>query len=188
MSANIEVIGLDEVNAKLAMLRRSAQNKAIRPALTKGARILAKGMKAAVPAKFKDAKAAIGFRVKLKGDEVIAKVGASVGIKKEKLEKQIAKQGARRGGRPGVGISAANIHWFIFWTAERQTGTTRVGSNSHKRGATPQRILTGGASHRTGRMPPQMGPVKQGFAASEGIAMEAIRTTALERIDQLAAK
>ena len=176
------VTGDKEIDRKLADLKQSAQNKVARPSLTKGARLSAKAMKAAVPANLKDAKKAIGFKVKVKGsDQIIAKAGAAVGVKKSRLEKQLAKQKGKRAGHPGVGISAANIQWFIMGTADRMTGS--VQRRNKLRGN--YRKSTGNPVHSTGRMPPQMSPVKQGFRSSENAAMGAIRDTAKEKLKEV---
>lgn len=158
------VTGDVQIDRKLRELKQSAQNKIARPALTKAARLSAKAMKSEVPANLKDAKRAIGYKVKVKGtEEIVAKAGAGVGIKRSKLTKQLEKQKVRRAGHPGVGISAANIHWFLLGTEERVT----------KEG------------HKTGRMPPQMQAIKAGYQKSESQAIAAMKDMAKLKLAQI---
>jgi hypothetical protein len=99
-----------------------------------------------------------------------AKAGAGVG---KKMNRSLMK--SRAAGR-GVGISARNIHWYVLGTMERETGSKRIGANSHKRGVRAQRAYTGKAVHRTGRMPAH--PFIH--AAAQAAAPEAYRQLMLE--------
>ena len=158
------VTGDIRIDRNLATLKQSAQNKIARPALTKACRVSVKAMKGEVPARLKDAKRAIGFKVNVKGaEQIVAKAGAGVGVKRKALTKFLAKQKTRRSGHGGVGISAADIHWFILGTEERATKD----------------------GHKTGRMPPQMNAVKAGFNKSQGEALAAMRDEAKAKLRQL---
>ncbi len=178
------VTGDRELDKKLATMSDKAQKKVLKPAIAAGLRVEAKAMKAAIPANMKDAKKAIGsrFNKSKRNGEEMAKVGAGVGIKSAKIRKDAAKQKTRRTGRPGVGIGARNIQWFILGTAERSTGSTRIRSKS----GAGKRKLTGNPVHSTGRMPPQMSPVKEGFRQSESAALEKIIDVAKSKIAALA--
>jgi hypothetical protein len=177
------ITGVEDLDAKLATLKLGAANKIARPALTKAARHLLKKVKAAVPPDKKEAKKAMGMVVDAKGgksrDLQRAKVGAAVG----KASKVAGNP--RRAGRPGVGMDARNIHWFILGTAQRSTGTTRIRSKL----GLGQRKLTGGVVRNTGIMPPQMEDVVKGPARAEQGAMIGImRAEATTRLAKLAAK
>ena len=98
---------------------------------------IAAGIRKAIPSRYKQARKSIGSRFKRRSGQGIikAKTGAAVGKRRRNT--------GDRGGRPGVGISAANIHWLLMGTAERR----------HKSGKS------------TGRMPP-LGAVRQGYSAA----------------------
>ena len=177
------VTGDKALDKKLAQLKESAARKIMRPALTKGCRVAVKAMKAAVPVQDKAAKRAIGFRVKRDRDGVLqAKAGAGVGVKKAAIKKQAAK---RSGDRPGVGISAANIQWFILGTADRYTGATRV---RRKAAGSATQKLTGNKRRHTGHMPVQMSPVRDGFNSSASAVLSTIATEAKTRLEKEASK
>lgn len=178
------VTGDKELDKKLAELIEGAEKKIMRPAVAGGLRVAAKAMKAAVPSNMKDAKKAIGsrFNKSKRTGEVMAKAGAAVGMKAAKIAKQAEKQGKQRGGRPGVGIGARNIMWFILGTKPRSTGSTRV--RSDKTGKT--RKLTGKPVHSTGTMPAQMNPIQEGFQRSEGAVMQKIIDLAKAGLERLA--
>ena len=185
MSAVMTITGVKELDAKLSMLKTSARNKIMRPAMQKAARAEAKAIKAAVPAQFKDAKKAIGSKVKIKGQhEVTAKAGAAVGIKRDKAAKLESRQKGKRSGRPGVGIGARNIHWFILGTGPRQTGSVQRRNKLQGK----YRKSTGNAVHSTGRMPSQMHPVKTAAASSQGAIVSQMHRDIRERIEQLGKK
>lgn len=160
------LVGIDDLDAKLADLQLSAANKIVRPALTKGARYLVKKIKSRVPPKKKDAKRAIGFVVDAKGgkskNQQRAKVGAGVG----KAFKSIPKRSGKNSG--GVGISGRNIHWFILGTKERVRDTD---------------------GRSTGAMPPVLsGIVKQATAQESSAYQSIVRTEVMARLEKLAAK
>lgn len=174
--------GIDELDKTLSKMKLGAANKIARPAVKKGGGVLLKNMKAAVPSNLKDAKRALGMVVDSKGGptrkEPRAKVGVAVG--------KASKAGTRgkKAGRPGVGIGARNLHWFVLGTAQRSTGSKRVRSKGVPKGT---RKLTGGVVHRTGRMPPQApGLVKNTAASSTGAVMSAMKLEAEKRLAALA--
>ncbi len=154
------------LDRKLKNMEAGAVKKVMKPAISAGLRVAAKAMKAAVPANMKDAKKAIGSRFgkSKRNGEVMAKAGAAVGIKAAKIGKDIEKQKAKRSGRPGVGVGARNIMWFILGTQSRRTES----------------------GHSTGSMSPQMNPVKEGFQASEASVMSKIIDVARTKLAALA--
>ncbi len=127
----------------------------------------------------KDRNVPIGSRLLKQSQGFGAKAGAAIGKKSPKVTvSSLTKK------HHGVGISARNIHWYILGTQMRETGTKRIGRNSHKRGAKPQRIQTGNPRHSTGRMP------AHGFirAASEGAfgpATQVLNATVKEGLNAL---
>jgi len=154
--------GAKELDRKFDAMAKAVQNKIGKKAITAGAKAMAKEIKKQIPSRWKGLRKAIGHSVKrprsgrMKG-VITAKAGAGVGMKKDRRAKLVsaheAKGRVRRGKtRPGVGQSAANAHWFLAGTAERSTGSRRVGS--HKRGAKTRRVLNGGKVRRTGRLRP----------------------------------
>jgi hypothetical protein len=90
---------------------------------------LAKQMKQDIPSRFKNARKGVGWRA-TKGRAAssrnnkraaVAKAGVKVGIKKAKIKALGEQHNASRGGRPGVGIGAANFQWWIRRTRARRT-------------------------------------------------------------------
>lgn len=148
-----EVLGVKQLQRKLNTLKASTQNKLERASVTAGLRATAKAMKSEVPSTWKEGRKAIGFSfVRGKGKfagTTFAKAGVGAGIKKKAREKREASKGSRAGEK-GVGLSTANMHWFVLGTAERKTGSKRVGA--HRRGVVNRRVATGGKVRRTGRM------------------------------------
>lgn len=85
-------------------------------------RVTAKAIKGEVPGKFKSARKGIGSRFVKKDKrtkKVVAKAGSQVAIKKQKRIAWGEQAKAKRGNKPGVGISANNIHWAILGTSQR---------------------------------------------------------------------
>lgn len=151
MSVSIIVTGDKELDRLLSSLPEKVQKKIARKALNAGLSIEVKAMRGAVPANMNDMKKAIGKSIKKskKTGVVEAKAGAAVGIKKAKMEAMENKQKGLRAGRPGVGIGARNIHWFILGTEERTTGSRKY----RVKGGFRTRA-TGKAAHPTGRIKP----------------------------------
>ena len=146
------VTGDKQLLRELESIRKAARRKT-RSATSKAASFAAKSVKAKI--KNRSAKKAIGWRlVKSKdaGGEITAKIGAAVGKKK----KNAATSTKSRAGRGGVGIDRQNIHWWFLGTAERLTGTKRVGG--HRTGNT-KRKFTGKSVRYTGKMPAQDRPI-----------------------------
>jgi hypothetical protein len=174
----VSLTGVKELDKALKALGDSKIKKVARSAISKAMRVVAKHIKQQIPPKYKGLKKAIGSRfAKPKTGSnkhiTMARAGAAVGVKKAQQNAQAEQEKQRRQGqkKPGVGLSAANIHWAILGTGQRKTGTKRKRS----RGKTIGRVSTGNPVRPTGRMPDILrGIVKQGFAASEGAAMSAL--------------
>lgn len=165
----LKVLNDHELARRLLDIGGPKLARSTRVALKKSIKIIETAMKAAAPPRLPSVRMAIGSRV-ARGTEMRAKAGAGVG-------KKMNKNGmVKHRNRPGVGISAANIHWYVLGTQERETGSKRIGHNSHKRGARPQRAYTGHPVHRTGRAPPH--PFLA--AAAQAAAPEAYRELMLE--------
>jgi len=183
-----EVLGVELVKKKLAALRLSVQNKLERQAVSAGLRMLAKAIKSEVPSAWKEGRKAIGFSfIRGKGKfagTTFAKAGVGAGIKKKAREKREASKGGRN-GRKGVGISVANFHWFILGTAERETGSKRVGA--HRIGVVNRRVATGKKVRKTGRMKPHS-IVARGAAKGQAAALNAMAENFRAGIEREAAK
>lgn len=106
--------GVEECDKLLQSVGKKIGNRVARRVLNSGVRLAAKKIKAQTD--IRSVKKAIGGSVKKKhrATEIVAKAGAGVAIKKSKA----APKGGTRGG---VGIGAANVHWYILGTAERRT-------------------------------------------------------------------
>lgn len=157
----------------LEHFKESTQKRIVRGGVSKALRVLSKGIKGKVPPQFKDLKKVIGTRMAkaAAGSNIGGKVGAGVGIKAKKKEEQKQKRDKKREGRPGVGIGAENVHWFIMGTDERT-----------KKGGAP-----------TGKMPAQVPDiVKEGVSSSWNEAqqkmVEHIRAAIPKEAAKLAAK
>lgn len=116
------VTGLDDIDKLLKKFERVHANAIAVAAIRGGAKRAAKSMKASIPSAEKRIRKAIGYRV-VRGNSkrfTSAKAGASVGSSKAKF-RSIEQD---RDDKPGVGISAANIHWWILGTIPRVQKTT----------------------------------------------------------------
>lgn len=174
-----ELRGWRELESTLKSLGESKVKKATITAVGKALRVMAKAMKQQVPPKFRGIKKAIGSRfAKSKGGAskgiVQAKAGIGVGIRRVNKRKgqwvRNKKFNSGKHGSGGVGISAANAHWFILGTGQRETGSV---ARKNKTG--PYRKPTGNKVRRTGRMPAQVPEIiKKGYAASEPAATAAL--------------
>ena len=128
---SITISGQKELLKKLEMLHKSASYRAMKAGSSKAMQVAAKAIKRAVPAKYKEARKAIGWKVgKVKGGinkgVFRSRAGVGVGVKRAKIAN--AKKSGRR-GRRGVGIGAANFHWVVLGTVNRATrGMQRTGS------------------------------------------------------------
>lgn len=170
-AGNRIVLGHDVLDATLAEFNVTTANRIARSGLGKAVRVIAKGVKSQVPSSLKDVRAAIGYRVgsgKGKGRSsgvTQAKVGAAVGKPRKRAVRD-------RTGRPGVGISRTNIHWWVM-------GATGA---KPKKGAPgpPRRTKTGKSTGVTTPNP----VVKQGYSASSSAATTALRDGVLEGIQR----
>ena len=126
------LLGDKELTRKLDRLSKSGSKRAITAGIQAGMTPIAKAMRAGInatdasPYLKREARKTIGsqFAKAYKRDVREAKVGFSVGKKQGAIKKAVAARGKRmaagKGGGGGVGISAANIHWFVLGTDERQ--------------------------------------------------------------------
>ena len=183
-----EVLGVKQVQKKFHTLKLSTQNKLERQAVSAGLRLIAKAIKAEVPSAWKEGRKAIGFSfMRGKGKyagKTFAKAGVGAGIKKKARDKRDqASKG--RAGRKGVGISVANFHWFILGTAERETGSKRVGA--HRKGAISRRVPTGKKVHKTGRIKPNP-IVQKGAQRGQPASLKAMADNFAAGIEREAAK
>ncbi len=85
----------------------------------------------------------------------------------------------------GVGVGVGNLHWFILGTAERETGSKRVGA--HRRGVVNKRVATGNAVRKTGRMKPNP-IVQRGAQKGRGASLKAMADNFKAGIEREAAK
>jgi hypothetical protein len=104
--------GIEECDKLLKAVGKKIGNRVVRTVLNRAVGMASKKIKAQTSVR--SVKRSIGKKVKAKGGKIDAKAGGAVGIKKSK--------GVPKGGtRGGVGIGAANVHWYILGTAERRT-------------------------------------------------------------------
>lgn len=136
--------GIDEVLYSLEGLSAKAGNRVLFAGLRGALGVIAKRMKSDLDPKVKAARRWVGFKVKRRG-KIEAKVGFGVG---RKLSDMVKIAGKRKQGRPGVGISAINVHWWITGTEPRKRTSLK--------GAPP-----------TGQMP----AMQPGLAASAALAV-----------------
>jgi hypothetical protein len=176
------VQGLADIQEKLAHLAGKGASKLLRSGVGAGMTVLAQSLRAAVnnTAAPSDVKRAarkwIGKRYAKGGTSrtgkttrAAAKVGFAVGFKKAALHAQAAKHAAS--GEKGVGLSAANIHWFVLGTKKR---TLKRGSAKGPK-----------AGHPTGSIAAFLfGSVKMATELGGPQALEAAR----QKISELLAK
>lgn len=137
-----KIIGAVALEATLRDLGKKIAGKAVTAGIRAATKTVTKAIQTELPSRLRPA---IGSLVKkFRSGYILAKSGASVGKRKP------AKS---RNGRPGVGISANNIHWYILGTTQRRN---KAGANR-------------------GRMPAHPA-VKAGYAKSESSALAAART------------
>ena len=179
MTVGVTVTGVPELQKRFRKLEAKVQTKLVKAAVTAGGRVVVKAIKRNIPSNLKDGRKAIGFRFsKGKGahsGKTFAKAGVGVGLKKSK------KAGKSRTGRPGVGVGASNLHWFIMGTEERSTGSKRVGA--HRRGVVNRRVLTGKTVRRTGRLKKEE-IVKMAVSQSKTAAEQAIENNIMAGINR----
>ena len=154
----MSLTGDKALDRKFRRLADKAAKKVLAQGIRAGLRVIAKGIKAEIPPHMKDAKKAIGSKLKKnKSGGIVAKVGAAVGKKK--------KPAGPRAGRPGVGIARENIHWLLLGTNSR-----------HKE--------SGASTGSTVPIP----AVRLGFAKSEAAAAQKIVDTVRKGIAREASK
>lgn len=125
------VLGIPELDKALQELKISVANRVARAGLSAGIRLAVKQIKREIPSGQKHLRKAIGGYVKQvksgpnKGFTA-AKGGAAVGKKRSARLAEARQLKAERmaSGKPGVGITANNIHWWILGTKERTQKTT----------------------------------------------------------------
>jgi hypothetical protein len=116
--------GLDAVRKTLGALKDKGVKKAAKAGIVAGLQPLLSAIRseingAPISAELKaEVRATLGKRLKKEGDDYLGKAGFGVG--KANAGKK-AKAAARHGTKGGVGISTANVHWFVLGTAERAT-------------------------------------------------------------------
>lgn len=171
---------------KLAELPDKIQEKVAIYALRSGMTVYKSGIKKVIPGHLKDIRKAIGSTVvknkKTKG-MLVAKAGGSVAIKKsaqQEHERSLIREHRqsikRHGGlriaglamKPGVGISARNVHWWLAGTKQRKQKTT---------------------GRSTGRMPKaQSKPVQTGMRQAAAAANRKIKARLIAGIRRESAK
>lgn len=163
------ILGIPELDARLEGLQLAVANRVARGALAKGARLAAKKIKAEIPSGQKQLRKAIGSSAKKqkRGPNkgwVEAKAGAAVGKKaaKQKAEAEQTKAQRKAAKKAGVGISAANIHWYIMGTAERTVKKT---------------------GQRVGRMPANP-VVQKAMASGKGPVLNAVKEGVMDGIER----
>jgi hypothetical protein len=169
--------GADKLFAALKELAEKDSRKAARAAIQKGMTVIARAIRAAVPGQYPEIKKTIGKRLaKSKSGpnqgQIAAKVGAAVG-------KKIDKTPPKKRARPGVGISARNIHWFLLGTGLRTTGQRKWRVKNGWR--TKQ---TNNPRRNAGRMRPiAPGLIARGLSAGASEAIDVMLSTLKEKIE-----
>ena len=117
------VSGLDALLRKFTVLESKSANKVLAAMVKAKLGVIAKQIKKDTAGKVKAARKGVRMRFKIsKADKMTAIVGFGVGKRKKKKPAPKNSQGKRKGG---VGISAANIHWWVAGTAKRTTGAKK---------------------------------------------------------------
>lgn len=123
-----QVTGINELDKALANLDTKVARKVTRTAVNAGLTAMAKGIRTAISAapispQLKRAlKRAVGKRfnrTRRGSKDMSAKAGFGVG---KKRKTRVAKRSGKTKG--GVGLSAANAHWFLLGTKDRTTKTS----------------------------------------------------------------
>lgn len=186
------VDGLDRLKKSLQSLDKKVQDKLTRASMTASLRVIAKAIKSEVPSTWKEGRKAIGWSFKKGGARsrhagaTFAKAGVGAGIKGAARAKRTAENKFNRSGKKkGVGMGVSNFHWFILGTAERETGSKRVGA--HRAGVVNRRVATGGKVRRTGRIKPNP-IVRRGSLKSKASALAAMAKSLQTGIEREAAR
>ena len=153
---------IEVLRVGLSRFKDSVQRRILRQATNKGLRHLQKNIKGEIPSEWKQLKPLIGARMfrSVAGKDPEGKVGAGVGKQTKARKAKAADRAAagKSGAKKGVGISAANVHWPILGTANRQTKSGKS----------------------TGRMPPQVpdivrNGVKKGYPGAIRVMIETVQ-------------
>ena len=174
------LLGSKALSRKLDRLATSGSKRAIEAGIRAGMQPIARAMRAAIngtseasPELKREARKTIGARFgKTRAINVRhAKVGFSVGKRKAHIQRAVKARSKRieagKSGGRGVGISAANIHWFVLGTKERH----------HDSG------------HRTGKVESAFrGVTRQAMASSAGASLAAARKKISQVIEREAQK
>jgi hypothetical protein len=136
------LLGDKQLERKLKHLSHRGSKRAITAGIRAGMTPIAQAMRAAInsadaSAELKrEARKTIGARFgkTRKISERHAKVGFAVGKRQKQIKTAQKGHGERGGG--GVGISAANIHWYVMGTDERvlKKGSARGPKAGHPTG------------------------------------------------------
>ena len=116
--------GLDELRKTLGALKDKGVKKAAKAGIVAGLQPLLSAIRSEIngapisPELKKAARQTLGKSLKKSGDDYLGKAGFGVGKAKAKN----ARAAKRHGEKGGVGVSTANIHWFVLGTTERETG------------------------------------------------------------------
>lgn len=169
LPASRTILGIPELDARLEGLQLAVANRVARGALAKGMRVAVKKIKAQIPSGQKQLRKAIGGSVKKQNRGankgiVEAKAGAAVGQKasKQKAAAQSEKAARQAAKKSGVGISAANIHWYILGTQERTVKKT---------------------GQRVGKMPANP-VVQKAMASGKGQVLQAVKDGVMQGIER----
>lgn len=111
------VDGLDDLKKALEQLRGKVKWAVASAAIRAGLTTIGREMRKQLDPKAKQAARAIRTRVKRTSKGLVAKVGFGVGPRNRKSRSTPPP----RGRKPGVGIGANNIHWWIQGTSKRIT-------------------------------------------------------------------
>jgi hypothetical protein len=172
----LQLFGAAEVHGRIRDLQGPKFAKVVRGGLRKAAKVIEQAQKAATG--IPDIKRAIGSRLLKQSKEGFgAKAGAAVGKKRSQLAKIAAKH--QKKGKPGVGISSANIHWYVMGTKLRHTGET---SRRNKMGRYNK--PTGNPVHSTGRMP-EHGFIRAASEAASGPATQVLHQEIRDGLEAL---
>jgi hypothetical protein len=192
-----ELLGDRELKRKLDRLSRKGSKKAIEAGVRAGMQPVAKAMRAGInmtsdasPELKREARKTIGARIvkATKKEERQGKVGFKVGKRKAAIgkavaarEKRIAK-GAKGGG---VGVSAANVHWFVLGTKKRKLDSPVVAAIGRTKGG--DMIIR--RVQQTGKVGPVFGDVtRQAVASASGAFFATAKQKTLQVIQKEAKK
>lgn len=170
---HVAITGLHRLDSTLRHLASQGTKKAAKAGLSAALTVVVKAVRQQVNATpgitsdlKREARRAIGKRVRTKRLHVTGKVGFGVGKRKSKVAaatKARAKRIAKGKASGGVGISAANIHWAVLGTSERRTDDTgrATGKMPPLLKGVVQRAAKVSASHAVKRMADKTAEVMQ---------------------------